>query len=189
MDAQKIFIVIALLFTWLFSISFSFAQEDSLQRNRPYGVVNRNYSSLNYISLRFGTGLQKDFYSEAGVAFQMRNFGCTGYFSRSYYTALEVIPNFQLNESQSRNVYGIKTGVEVNAMLLALALEAKYQTDFSKNAFVVTPKVGLGMFGDVLLYYGYNFSTRRNKERVFPFISNHQFSLIFNIHEDFLRIR
>lgn len=178
------------LFVWLLSAPFSFAQEDSLRvkRHRPYGVVNRQYSSLNYISIRVGAGLQKNPYSEVGVAFQMRNFGCTGSFSRSYYTALEFTPNFQMNEGQSRSVYALKAGIEANAFF-ALALEAKYQTDFSKNAFVVTPKIGLGMFGDVLLYYGYNFSTRRNKERVFPFISNHQFSLIFNIHEDFLQTR
>lgn len=175
-------------FMWIFSVSFSFAQEDSLTRYRPYGIVRQYSSSLNYISIRAGAGLQKDFYSELGVAFQMRNFGCTGAFSRSYYTTLEVIPNFQANESQSRNVYALKAGIEAN-ILFALALEAKYQTDFSKNAFVVTPRVGLGIFGDVLLYYGYNFSTRRNRERVFPFISNHQFSLIFNIQKDFLQSR
>lgn len=184
MNHQKILFGITFLFVWLFSASFGFAQEDSLR----YYRVNQYLSSTEYISIRVGAGLQKDFYSEAGIAFQMRNFGCTGAFSRSYYTALEFIPNFQANESQSRNVYALKAGIEAN-VLFALALEAKYQTDFSKNAFVVTPKVGLGIFGDVLLYYGYNFSTRRNRERVFPFISNHQFSLIFNIQEDFLQIR
>jgi len=184
MNYQKILFGVAFLFAWLFFVSFSFAQEDSV---RIY-PLNRDFSSDDYISVRIGAGLQKGFYSEAGLSFQNRTFGCTGGFSRSYYTALEVIPNFQLNESQSRNVYGIKMGVEVNAAL-ALAIEVKYQTDFSKNAFVATPKIGFGMFGDVLLFYGYNFSTRQNRQKVFPFISNHQFSLIVNIHTDFLKVR
>lgn len=182
MNYQKILFSLTFLFAWLCSISFSFAQEDSL---RIY-ALNRYTSSWDYVSFRIGAGLQKNFYSEVGLSFQNVTIGCTGFFSRSYYTSLEVVPNFNQNESQSKNVYAIKTGIELNAMLLVLAIEAKYQTDFSKNAFVITPKVGLGAFGDVLLFYGYNFSTRHNHEKTFPFISNHQFSLIVNIHESFL---
>ena len=181
---KYLFILIFLFAFW----SVSFSQTDSL--NNEYRIrVHRHFSNLNYVSVRIGTGVQRSFYSELGISLQNRRFGCTGFFSRSKYVALEFIPNLSTNENQFRNVYALKTGIELNAMAIAVGAEAKYQTDFSRNAFVVTPKVGLGIFGDVLLFYGYNFSTRKDRTRVFPFVSNHQFSLILNLHNDFLHIR
>ena len=157
-----------------------YAQETS-RDSLDYFISNKQFGTEKQISIRVGGGLQKSFYTETGIAFHKCIYGDTGFFSNDFYTALEWTPN------KNQNLYGLKFGYEANTFLLNVGLEVKYQTDFKKTDFVITPKVGLGLFGDVNIFYGYNISTNKN-----PFsdiIGNHQFSLIFNLNNHFLRYR
>jgi hypothetical protein len=178
MNYQKILFGVAFLFAWLFSASFGFAQDSTVVL--PYKCL---YSS-SYISPRLGIGFQDGFSSEVGIAFQKRNFSCTGFYARTYYTSLEFVPAFK-NTERTKNLYALKTGIEINPMGLALGIETKYQTNFSKNDFLITPKIGIGVFGDLLLFYGYNFSLFNEP---FTNSSRHQFSLILNINRNFLTL-
>lgn len=154
------------------------AQEIVSDTIMPMRMRNPNLSvESKHISLRVGAGFQKSFYTELGLALQTQRFGCTGFFSKDFYTALEWTPD------NTRDIYALKVGFEANAMLLNVAIEVKYQTDFEQKDFVITPKVGLGIYGDINLFYGYNISTNHSP---FNAIGNHQFSLIINLHHDFL---
>ncbi len=185
MNHQKILFGIIFLFVWLFLVPFSFAQQnqDSIQIISPTTPYKCLYSS-SYISPRFGLGFQNGFSSELGIAFQKRNFSCTGFYARTYYTSVEMIPAFEKTE-RAKNLYALKTGIEINPMGLAFAVEAKYQTNFSENNVLITPKIGIGIFGDLLLFYGYNLSLQKEQ---FTSSSKHQFSLILNVNRNFLTL-
>jgi len=136
-------------------------------------------ATAKQVSVRVGAGLQKSYYTEFGLAIHRCNYGDTGFFSNDFYTAIEWM------SSQENNIYGLKVGYEVNAYALNVGLEIKYQTDFLENDIVITPKVGLGLFGDVNIFYGYNISTGND-----PFkevISTHQLSIILNLNNHFLQ--
>lgn len=136
------------------------------------------FSTEKQISIRVGVGFRKSFYADLGLAIHKCNYSDVGYFSNDFYSALEWIP------SRNQNVFGVKIGCQANAYLLNVGLELKYQTDFTHNDFVITPKIGLGLFGDVNLFYGYNISTNN---KPFPQIGSHQFSLVLNLNRHFLR--
>ncbi len=140
---------------------------------------NYQFSSEKQISIRVGGGIQKSFYTELGLALHACNYGDTGFFSNAIYTAFEWTPN------KEKEIYGLKIGYEVNFFLLNLGLEAKYLTDFKERDFVFTPKIGLGLYGDVNIFYGYTIVTNNN-----PFsekIGRHQLSIILNLNKHFLR--
>ena len=131
------------------------------------------------VSFRVGLGFRKSFYTDLGVALHKCNKSDVGfYFSRDYYSALEWIP------SRNQNIFGIKVGCQANLYLLNAGVEVKYQTDFEYNDVVITPKVGLGLYGDLNLFYGYNISTNK---KPFSQIGSHQFSLVLNLNYHFLR--
>lgn len=131
------------------------------------------------VSIRAGGGLQNSFYAELGLALHECNYGCTGFFSNAFYGSLEWIP------SRNRDIYGVKIGYEINAYLLNLGLETKYQTDFKEKDVVLTPKIGLGLYGDLNIFYGYNISINNSPFR--ETIGQHQLSIIFNINDHFLQ--
>jgi hypothetical protein len=124
--------------------------------------------------LRFGLGIEKSFSSELGIARHCYNTGHSLWAAKAYYTSLEYIPKLSNN-----NIYGLKIGYEYSVGYI-LAIEAKYQTDFKNNHFVITPKLGIGAFGILNLFYGYNIST---KENPFSGIGNHQFSIVCNLNK------
>jgi hypothetical protein len=157
---------------YLFFLQFSLAQvQDSIT------VVNRDmhhHSESVSNSLRFGFGIQKSFQTEIGFARMNNIVGCTGFFSKAYYTSFEYSPEIKNNN----DVFGFKAGCEANLSILAVALEAKYVTDFDvAKDFVIVPKIGFGI-GYVNLMYGYAVSTNHH-----PFLSigKHQISLIANL--------
>ncbi len=173
------------VFFWGFSlIGFTVFGQDIVKKETLKQEIDTlhfrpgNFTIVKQISVRIGTGLQNDFYSEIGAALHTCRYGDTGYFSKAYYTALEWMPD------QNNDIYGIKIGYEISALLLITGLEVKYQTDFKINDVVITPKIGLSIFGDANIFYGYNISTNNTP---FSRIRNHQFSIVFNLNKHFLR--
>jgi len=139
--------------------------EEQAKRMRSYTTT------VEQISIRVGGGVQKNGYLELGGTWYTCTYGCTGYFSEVFYSSLEWTP-------AQKDIYGIKAGYEVSFFLLALGIETKYQTNFNKGDFVITPKIGLGMYGIVNIYYGYNISMNKTP---FTKIGHHQFSIVLNI--------
>lgn len=166
---MRLFSIVILLF-----ISSLVHSQDTTQF-----IPNRQYSHTEkQISVRVGTGIQKNAYAELGASLHSCTYGCTGFFANDGYSAIEWTP--------VNNIYGLKIGYEANIPLLNVGIETKYQTNFTKNDFVITPKIGLGIFGDVNLFYGYHISTNGSP---FPEIGHHQFSLILNLNNHFLGYR
>jgi len=99
--------------------------------------------------------------------------------------SLAFMPNNSLSIIKNRDIYGVKIGYEINAYLLNLGLETKYQTDFKEKDVVLTPKIGLGLYGDLNIFYGYNISINNSPFR--ETIGQHQLSIIFNINDHFLQ--
>lgn len=170
--------LLALLFLL---VGFHGFGQDTIRPKDPF--IDRHSlspSTEKQLSVRVGLGLRNSFYADLGVALHACTFSDVGFFSRDVYTALEWIP------SKNESVYGLKIGCHANAYLLNVGLEVKYQTDFLNRDFVITPKIGFGLYGDLNLFYGYNFSTNH---RPFPEIGRHQFSLVLNINRHFLQYR
>jgi len=128
-------------------------------------------------SIRTGLGAQESFYFEVGISRLKYIYNDLGYASGAYYGAFEWTPTF--SPDKERNIYGLKIGYEINARILALGIETKFQSDRKENDFVITPKIGFGVLGVVNLFYGYNISTTGNP---FSRIGNHQFSIVCNLN-------
>lgn len=129
------------------------------------------------IAFRGAIGIHKSFFTELGVS--KFYFLDTNYFpiTKSYYTTLEFSPTLQPEFED--HIYGLKVGYEITALFLSIGLEAKYQTDFVKNDFIILPRLGIGYIGIVNFYYGFNISTAG---KPFKRIGLHQFSIIININ-------
>ncbi|WP_405246023.1 hypothetical protein [Cellulophaga sp. Asnod2-G02] len=158
-------------------VSFmAFGQETQNDSIPNWG--SQHFSSEKQISFRVGAGIQQSFYTEICLTLHRCNYGHTGFFSNDIYSALEWTP------SLGKDIYGLKIGYEINAYLLNLGLEAKYLSDFEEQDFVITPKIGLGLYGDVNIFYGYSISTPKN-----PFskdIGRHQLSILLDLNKHFL---
>jgi hypothetical protein len=170
----------AYLFTLLVLISFAALAQNSLSIS-PSGKSGYKKWTAYTTSLGFGLGTQKAFFSELGLSRHMYFYTDLGYASKAYYTSLEWVPRFS---TASLNVYGIKAGYEINLRVLALGVEAKYQTDFDSNDLVITPKIGLGVMGIVNLFYGYDISTNKSP---FAGVRHQQFSLVGNFNKQFFK--
>ena len=144
-------------------------------------MLSSNFITEKQLSIRAGVGLQDAFYTELGLALHTCTYGDTGFFSNDFYSAIEWTPN------KEKDIYGIKVGYEANAYLLNIGLEVKYQTNFIEKDVVITPKIGLGLFGDVNIFYGYHISL--NNRPFEDIISNHQIAIVFNFNNHFLEYR
>lgn len=136
--------------------------------------------SKYHTAIRIGAGINKSFFSELGVKRQKFYYNDLGYASKGFYTSLEWVPiNSNYNE---KNIFGLKGGYEITARIITIGVEGKFQTNFNKTDFIITPKIGLGFFAN--FFYGYNFSFYNSP---FESISKHQFSLILNIEDILLK--
>ena len=168
-----------LFFLIFLSLAFPvFGQEIQKDSLAPLHY-NRHVTAAKQISIRVRVGIQKKVFTELGLALHKCTYGDTGFFSNDFYTALEWFPN------RENNLYALKIGYEANANLINVALEVKYQTDFEEKDIVIIPKIGIGVFGDVNVFYGYCIST--NNDPFSPIIGRHQVSLVFNFNDHFLR--
>ncbi len=174
----------ALIIISFFLLNFDvFAQDSSAVKTRQTMRQSAGRPTIiNKISARVGAGIQRNFYTELGIAKRKQVFGCTGFSANAYYLALEWHP--KVSKEQKDNIYGVKFGYEFNAMLPIIGIEGKYQTDFNKNDFIITPKVGLGLLGDLNIFYGYNISLNNLP---FDSVGRHQFSIVCHFGKSFLK--
>ena len=130
-------------------------------------------------ALRGSIGAQKSFFTEVGIS--KLYYSNSGYvpMSKAKFIAIEFSPT--LKPKAENDLYGLKVGYEFTAIIISVALEAKYQTDFTNNDFVLTPKIGFGAFGIFTFYYGLNVSTNN---KPFSRIGTHQFSIICNLNKN-----
>lgn len=163
---------LTVLLTLIFTSSYGQGDKaDTLRRIEGYKQWTKERTSL-----RIGLGTQGSFYSEIGISRLKYIYNDLGYGATNKYVSTEWTPN--------RNVWGFKGGYEMNLRVLAIGIEGKYQTDFGKSDFVITPKIGLGVIGMLNLFYGYNISTHG---RPFDNVAPNQFSLNVNLNRQFLR--
>lgn len=130
------------------------------------------------IAFRGAIGVHKSFFTELGVS--KFYFLDTNYFpiTKSYYTTLEFSPT--LKPEFENHIYGLKVGCEITAVFLSIGLEAKYQTDFVQNDFLISPRFGFGFIGIINFYYGFNISTAG---KPFERIGLHQISIVVNLNK------
>jgi hypothetical protein len=165
---------IILLAAWLTALSLSAQeQKNPLSEREGYKEWTR-WRTAGRVAL----GVQRSFYTELGVARHKYMFAENGFAAQAYYAAFEWTPTTK--PETENHIFGIKTGYEINAGLLALGLEAKYLFDKADSDFVITPKVGMGFFGVVNIFYGFNISTN---DRPFSRIGKNQFSVNFNLNK------
>lgn len=172
---MKQYLTVLLMFVCLTGFGQDSLKLDSLKKTGYKKWTN--YKT----SFRFGLGVQKSFFSEVGLSRHKYLYNDLGYSSKAYYTSIEWTPKFS---SVDTHVYGIKAGYELNARVLAVGMEAKYQTDFSNHDLVLTPKIGVGAMGVLNLFYGYNISTNKSP---FANVRHHQFSIVCNLNNEFLK--
>ena len=135
--------IIYLIFSFLFLVLPCYGQDENNIPTNPQDSISnledlrvRGYSSTyKRFSIRVGAGFQDSFYSEIGISRHRCTYSDVGFFANDYYLSLA------WNLSSNNDVFSLKTGYQVNIIpLLALGLETKYQTNFSENDFVITPK-------------------------------------------------
>ena len=159
------------LISLIFQISFGQVRKDSTYKEFSR-IIDRN-------SFRVGVALQKNLSAEIGfVKHKVPNPAipnCAyGFTPRGFYSTIEWVAKSE----NYKNVFGLKAGYEINLLYFSTAIEAKYQTNFNSNYFVITPKIGFGATRLYSVFYGYNISTNGNP---FGNVGRHQFSVIFNL--------
>ena len=180
MTTQRAFTILTAL---TLSVSGALGQDTTSIAKQSKSKVGYKQWTNFQTSLRFGVGLQKSFYSELGISRLKYIYNDLGYAATAYYGAIEWTPLFSSKER--KNIYGLKIGWETNLRALALGIESKYQTDGNDKDFVLTPKIGLGIFGALNIFYGYNISFAGSP---FPDIGHNQFSIVCNLNKTILRI-
>lgn len=136
------------------------------------------------IAFHGGFGIQKSMFVELGISKFYLMEVLHWPVSKSVYSSIEFSPTVRPEEEN--HIYGWKVGYEFSLLFVSAALEAKYQTDFKNNDFVITPKLGLGAYGAVTFYYGFNISTN---DKPFSRIGNHQFSIVCNLNKKILYLK
>lgn len=132
-------------------------------------------------ALRLGTGYQYSGFLEAGISrwyLSNKKFGSAALL----YSTVECSPN--INGLNDKPIWGLKLGIEAYSAIFAWGIELKQLTNFERNSFVVTPKVGVGLLGACGLFIGYNF---RDKANDFPAIGKWQLSLNVNLSKQAYR--
>ena len=156
-----------------FTVLFLFVYANSFSQNTE---TKTNDIWEKSIAFRGGIGVQKSLFTEIGIS--KFYFFDNGYFpiTKAKYISVEFSPT--LKPSKENTIYALKIGYEYTVLIVSLGIEAKYQTDFTANDFVITPKIGLGAFGVCTLYYGLNISAN---DKPFSRIGTHQLSIICNL--------
>lgn len=155
---------------------FSLAQVDEgyVEREKPYGY--EEWTDYMWC-VRAGVGVQQSTYLEGGISRLKYTFNDRSSFSHAQYLSFEWTPT--LLPDKERNIFGLKLGWESNFRALALGLEGKYLTDQNDDTWVLTPRIGAGMFGIFNIFYGYNIFLVSN---ALDDIGVHQLSIVVNLN-------
>ncbi len=165
---MKHILIIVLLFISKYSYSI-----DTLQVKRDI----RDSLRINekFIGVRVATGIHKTFFYELGLSYNKiygSEYGSFG--SLDIYSSFEITPLTKKYDA----VYGIKAGIIGGTQASVGGIELNYLYNNSTYDFLITPKVGIGLFTYIEILYGYNMFTNN---KPFANIGRHQFSLILNL--------
>lgn len=156
-----------LTITFLFSTLYVFAQSDSSESN--------SWKKF-YLALRVGVGYQHSGYIEGGISLWNGTDQKMGN-ATLFYSTVEFNPN--IIGMSGKPIFGLKIGAETYASIFAIGIEFKNLTDFSRNTYVLTPKIGLGPLGAFGLFVGWNI---RDKANYFPAVGKWQVSMNANFN-------
>jgi len=95
--------------------------------------------------------------------------------------------------NNSNLLLGPKVGYEFTAGLVGAAVDLTYFIDHNydgeggnRQAVMVTPKIGISVFGFANLFYGYSIPL---SNETLSTISRNRFSLVFNINRDYFDLK
>lgn len=144
----------------------------------PFGKGKKNRN----ICLRAEVGWNKSWFTSLGASYFFCNVNSHAPLSLVIYTSAEA--NLAGYRSPA-TFYAYKAGFEFGGMLVAMGAELRNNTDFAgKNHLVFTPKIGLTLFGQSNLFYGYN--VFNNANNIFG-IGYSQLSFNMNINRKILK--
>lgn len=139
------------------------------------GKINKD------VCLRWEAGWNRSLFTSLGLSYVYSNINSHMPTSFVFYVAGEA--NYAQYRPQG-GFYAYKAGIE-SGNILAYGVEVRTNTDFAGNNHVVlTPKLGLSVFGYINLLYGYNiFQTKNN---VFDIYHN-QLTFSINLNRRLLK--
>ncbi|MEJ7644595.1 MAG: hypothetical protein WKF87_08360 [Chryseolinea sp.] len=159
-----------------------FAQADSVS-HPPF----ERYWTRSRVIPKVGVGLMDRAFVEVGVQLHSIYRHPLTLLSHGPYSSVDVFID------DSNLLLGPKIGYEITAGLVGVAADFTYFIDHNYNgeggnrqAFMVTPKIGLSIFGFANLFYGYSIPL---SEESISTISRHRFSLGFNINRDYFDLK
>ncbi len=160
----------------------SFAQADSV-KHPPF----ERYWTKARIIPKVGVGAMDRAFIEVGVQLHSIYRHPLTLLSHGLYSTVDVFID------ESNLLLGPKIGYEVTAGLIGAAADVTYLIDHNYNgeggnrqAVMLTPKIGVSVFGFANLFYGYSVPL---SEETIGTISRHRFSLMFNINRDYFDLK
>jgi hypothetical protein len=160
------------IFTALFLIfSVRAFSQDSLH-TKPFDM----YWTKPRIVPRAGIAIQESTSVEAGITYHKIYVHPVVLSSISKYLTAEMIIR------DNHFVAGPKVGYEFTVGLLGLASDFTYYTDGHIGSPVLTPKMGLSIYGFVNVLYGYNILLSND---TFNYISKTRLSISVNLNRDY----
>ncbi|MDH4091521.1 MAG: hypothetical protein OEV74_11850 [Cyclobacteriaceae bacterium] len=173
--------VVVLVLVMAFHIPFAQAQ-DPLSR-KPF----EQYWTKPRVVPKIGVGAQDRAFVEAGIQWHSIYKQSLTLLSKGPYCTVDVFID------ESNILLGPKLGYEFTAGLLGAAVDMTYFIDHNydgeggnRQAVVATPKIGVSILGFANLFYGY--AIPLSNERITT-ISQHRFSLIFNLNRDYFDLQ
>jgi hypothetical protein len=151
-------------------------QADTVDLIKPF----ERYWTKPRIVPKVGFGVQDTGFGEIGIQYHKIYVHPFTLASAGPYATIDAV--FQ----KDNIIIGPKLGYEFTAGLLGVAADVTYYTDFDDESLVVTPKAGVTLLGFVNIFYGRNIAI---SDETFNAISQNRFSIIFNINQDYYRIR
>lgn len=158
------------------------AQVDSLQ-NQPAS----NYWTKPRWAPRIGTGAQDRAFFEVGVIRQSLYKGTFLRASKGFYLTTDIFVD------QANIILAPRTGMEVTTGALVLATDVAWMIDYNynkesglRNAWIITPRVGLNLLGFANVYYGWTIPISKIEIRS---LTRNRIGIVFNLNKDCFNIR
>ncbi len=140
----------------------------------------QRYWTKTRVIPKFGAGYQGNGFVEAGLALHKIYVHPLTLASAGPYLTCDVV------FTDEDVIVGPKAGYEVTAGLFGFAADVAYYSDFEKESFLITPKLGITLLGFADLFYGRSFTLSNDS---FSAISVSRFSLVINLNPDYFDLR